>query len=272
MFGKRAYDVWKEEKNAGFIITLCREFDEAIGGGIRMKSITELVGQPGSGKTQFCLQLCVNVQIPKDLFGQGGAAVYIDTNRGFSLDRLREIAIATHERCKIVYRNENIPFKPESFTVDTILRNSHITFCKSYTDLLAAIYQLTTVIKNNPNVRLIVIDSFSYLFRSIEPSVNLIQISYEALSKLQQIADELHCAVVITNELTTRVTTEGDTEIVPALGESHLHRVNCQVTFGRDENNRKLFVANIDKCFVKCEKKVPFQITKDGVRTFNSCT
>lgn len=53
MFTKTAYDVWKEEREAGFIITLCKDFDEAIGGGIRVSSITELVGGPGTAKTQL---------------------------------------------------------------------------------------------------------------------------------------------------------------------------------------------------------------------------
>lgn len=35
------------------------------------------------------LQLCVNVQIPKNLRGLGGGAIFIDTNRGFSLDRIK---------------------------------------------------------------------------------------------------------------------------------------------------------------------------------------
>lgn len=53
MFSKSAYEVYKEEKENGYIITLCRDFDDAIGGGIRIGSITELVGGPGVGKTQF---------------------------------------------------------------------------------------------------------------------------------------------------------------------------------------------------------------------------
>lgn len=53
MFSKTAYDLWKEEKEAGFIITLCKDLDNAVGGGIRIGSITELVGAPGAGKTQF---------------------------------------------------------------------------------------------------------------------------------------------------------------------------------------------------------------------------
>lgn len=37
----------------------------------------------------FSLQLCVNVQIPESLFGLEGAAVFIDTNRGFTVNRLK---------------------------------------------------------------------------------------------------------------------------------------------------------------------------------------
>lgn len=53
MFQKTAYDLWKDERAAGCIVTLCKEFDDAIGGGIPIGSITEIVGGPGVGKTQF---------------------------------------------------------------------------------------------------------------------------------------------------------------------------------------------------------------------------
>lgn len=53
MFKKSAYEVWIEERDAGFIVTLCKDFDDALGGGIRVGSITEVVGGPGIGKTQF---------------------------------------------------------------------------------------------------------------------------------------------------------------------------------------------------------------------------
>lgn len=48
-----SYEIKKHEKAAGSIITLVKDIDEAIGGGIFMTNITELVGVPGSGKTQF---------------------------------------------------------------------------------------------------------------------------------------------------------------------------------------------------------------------------
>lgn len=67
--------------------------------------------------------------------------------------------------------------------------------------------------------------------------------------------------MVITNELTTHITPD-ETSIIPSLGESHLHRINYQITIGRDIDRPNLFVANIDKCFTKCEKEVPFRVSQ----------
>lgn len=67
--------------------------------------------------------------------------------------------------------------------------------------------------------------------------------------------------MVITNELTTHITPDGKKSIVPSLGESHSHRVNCQISIARDLDNQRLIVANVDKCFVQCEKKVAFQVS-----------
>lgn len=41
----------------------------------------------------YSLQLCVNVQIPTSLDGLAGSAVFIDTNHGFSMERLKGMRI-----------------------------------------------------------------------------------------------------------------------------------------------------------------------------------
>lgn len=53
MIMKSAYECWINEQAIKPIITLCKDFDDGIGGGIRIGAITELVGGPGAGKTQF---------------------------------------------------------------------------------------------------------------------------------------------------------------------------------------------------------------------------
>jgi len=55
---------------------------------------TELCGMSQTGKSQICFQLCLNVQIPKELGGVDGEALYIDTHGDFTTDRLLEMAKA----------------------------------------------------------------------------------------------------------------------------------------------------------------------------------
>ena len=66
-----AKDLFRSAEKDRPIITFCRSLDGILGGGIPIGQITEIYGQPGVGKTQLCMQLCVNVQIP-DAFGGCG--------------------------------------------------------------------------------------------------------------------------------------------------------------------------------------------------------
>lgn len=53
MFEKCASDIWQQEVQRSSIVTLCKDFDEAIDNGFPLGVITELVGAPGCGKTQI---------------------------------------------------------------------------------------------------------------------------------------------------------------------------------------------------------------------------
>lgn len=62
--------------------------DRILGGcGIPLGSLTEIVGESASGKTQLALQLCLAVQDPSQLHGGKYSLVDVDTcllivNRG----------------------------------------------------------------------------------------------------------------------------------------------------------------------------------------------
>jgi len=66
--------------------TLCG-LDEALGGGIPMGKLTEVVGPSGIGKTQFCLKLALLAALPEYCGGLDGRVVYIDTESKFSSRR-----------------------------------------------------------------------------------------------------------------------------------------------------------------------------------------
>ena len=66
--------------------------DSVVQGGIPCGSITEIVGECASGKTQICLQLLVSVQIAPCNGGLGASSVYIFTESYFPSRRLQQIA------------------------------------------------------------------------------------------------------------------------------------------------------------------------------------
>lgn len=69
-----------------YLPTGLHSLDRHLKGGLRVGTITEVVGQAGSGKTQVAMQLCVMAA----RYGQG--CVFIDTEKKLSLLRLQEIA------------------------------------------------------------------------------------------------------------------------------------------------------------------------------------
>ncbi|CAE1244586.1 XRCC3 [Acanthosepion pharaonis] len=50
----------------------CHLLDKALKGGIISRGITEIAGESASGKTQFCLQLSLTVQLPEENGGLAG--------------------------------------------------------------------------------------------------------------------------------------------------------------------------------------------------------
>ena len=59
-----------------------QEVDEVLQGGAREGQVLELVGEPGSGKTQMCMMLTAMTAT------RGERVVYVDTNNSFSGERL----------------------------------------------------------------------------------------------------------------------------------------------------------------------------------------
>ena len=61
--------------------------DRHLRGGIRVGTLTELVGRAGTAKTQLAMQMCV---LAASVHGLG--SVYIDTEQKLNLPRLKQIA------------------------------------------------------------------------------------------------------------------------------------------------------------------------------------
>jgi len=68
----------------------CPPLDDLIGGGIEEKTITEIFGEAGTGKTNICLQAA------RECADSGKKVAYIDSE-GVSLERLKQICVGYDE-------------------------------------------------------------------------------------------------------------------------------------------------------------------------------
>lgn len=124
------------------IATSCPALDQLLTGGVRIGHLTEIHGAAGCAKTQFCMQLCVNVQMPKSWDGQDADALFIDCESGFSSKRLLQIAAAPADQW---YDPPVDPIR--------ILHRVHVTRCTSADILRAFIcHKLCLILDRNPQV------------------------------------------------------------------------------------------------------------------------
>lgn len=83
-----------------------------------------------------------------------------------------------------------------TFNVTNILQNISYVYCTDYKDLMAIVLNLRNVLKEDPKLKLIVIDSFSFVMRQLEDASLRTRIIYEILTDLHAIALEYNVAVI----------------------------------------------------------------------------
>jgi DNA repair protein RadA len=66
--------------------------DRLLDGGLETQTVTEFYGEYGTGKSQICHRLCVNDQVPPEIGGLSGAALYIDTENTFRTERIVQMS------------------------------------------------------------------------------------------------------------------------------------------------------------------------------------
>ncbi|KAG8191539.1 hypothetical protein JTE90_019603 [Oedothorax gibbosus] len=256
-----AHDVLLDENSRPPISTSCKGLDAVLKGGVPVKKVVEICGCPGAGKTQMCMQLCVNVQIPESLGGVGGEAFFIDSEGSFVVQRLVQMANACVKHCKSIAHDTSI----EDFTVDKVLKGIHYYSCKSYTELIARVNLLSEFLTQHKKVALVVVDSIAFHFRyGFDGSYSLrTRLLNGIVQTLVKVANEHKIAVVLTNQMTTKILEDGSSHLVPALGDSWGHACAIRLILSHNEEVRQ---AHLFKSPSMAEAKVNYCITKDGVR------
>jgi len=227
--------------------------DKLLGGGIESQSITEFYGEYGSGKSQICHQLCVNVQLPLEQGGLGGAALYVDTENTFRTERIFQMSknqgLDPEEAIK------NIIFA-EAFTSD------HQMFLLENAD---------KVIKNN-GVRLIIVDSLTSHFRSEYLGREMLAERQQKLNKhmhmLIRLSRAFNAVAVVTNQVMSKPDAFFGDSIHPVGGHIVAHTSHSRV-FLRKSARGPVRIARLVSSPYLPEGEGVFRVSERGIEDVN---
>ncbi len=191
--GKEIMDRRKEIRK---LKTLVPEFDELLGGGMETQAITELYGEFGSGKSQIAHQMAVNVQLPEDLGGLNGSAVYIDTENTFRPERIEQMAAG-------------LELDIDLGTIEEVLERIHVARAHSSDHqmlLIDSARELANELRTSDRpVRLFIIDSLTSLFRSEYSGRGTLAARQQKLNRhmhdLFKLVDEHNAIGLVTNQV-----------------------------------------------------------------------
>uniref|UniRef100_A0A8V8TML3 DNA repair protein RAD51 homolog 3 n=1 Tax=Homo sapiens TaxID=9606 RepID=A0A8V8TML3_HUMAN len=202
---------------------------------------TEICGAPGVGKTQLCMQLAVDVQIPECFGGVAGEAVFIDTEGSFMVDRVVDLATACIQHLQLIaekHKGEEHRKALEDFTLDNILSHIYYFRCRDYTELLAQVYLLPDFLSEHSKVRLVIVDGIAFPFRHDLDDLSLRTRLLNGLAQqMISLANNHRLAVILTNQMTTKID-RNQALLVPALGESWGHAATIRLIFHWDRKQR----------------------------------
>lgn len=185
----RADELLKQRQNVLRLTTSSKILDELVGGGLETQTITEFYGEYGSGKSQVCHQLCVNVQLPPHQGGLGAGALYVDTENTFRTERL--VAMAQHQG-----------LDPEQVARNVIVADAYTSDHQIF-----LLENADKVVKEN-NIRLIIVDSLTSHFRSEYVGRETLALRQQKLNKhmhkLIRLARAFNAVAVVTNQVMSK--------------------------------------------------------------------
>lgn len=191
------------------------KLDETLHGGIPVGQLTEICGESGSGKSQFCMQLCLMVQLPLSLGGMNKAAVFISTESGLETKRLFELARYLPERY------------PKADKKDIIIKNPgdrvYTILCPDLESQEHIIQYQLPILFNRDKIGLVILDSVASNYRA-ELRYNRSKSHFRDLDNiakrgnqlgklamtLRTLAHQHEAAVVIANQVSDRIPRDYD--------------------------------------------------------------
>lgn len=178
----------KKREEVCYITTGSKNLDALLGGkGVETKSMTEAYGTYGSGKTQLGLSLAVNVQLPVDLGGANGKAVWIDSEGTFRPERIKQIAEA------------------KGANPEKVLKNIFVARALNSDHQILLIDRIGEMIKEGEPIKLVVIDSLTAHFRAEFSGRGQLADRQQKLNRylhtLLKLSEQYNLAIYVTNQV-----------------------------------------------------------------------
>ena len=222
--------------------------DTIVNGGLRTGGITEITGSAGSGKTQICLQLCAQVQLPEKEGGLDAQAAYISTEHGFASKRFEEI-------CETAVKN-----KRTTLTVKAMTDRVHVVRVQEADELWQTVNQACLLVQRL-NVKLVVIDSLTAIFRgefkgsSIVDMKDRAEMLLQLAARMKRCSHEYGCAFVVVNQVTAAMSNENNF-IIPSRFMSYIEQVSVKASLGMTWSNCVNDRIMIHRCRVHVAERV----------------
>lgn len=245
----RADELLKMRQNVLRLTTGSKSMDELLGGGLETQTITEFYGEYGSGKSQICHQLCVNVQLPPEQGGLGGGALYIDTENTFRTER-------------IVQMSQHLGLDPEEVSKNIIYADAYTSDHQMF-----LLENADEVIKEN-GVRLIVVDSLTSHFRSEYLGREMLAERQQKLNKhmhrLIRLARAFNVAAVVTNQVMSKPDVFFGNAVHPIGGHIVAHTSHTRVYLRKSARGRVRIARLVSSPYLPEGERV-FRVTENGV-------
>ena len=253
--------------------------DDALGGGIGTNMVTEISGEAGAGKTQVCLKLALQAQLPIERGGLGSTSkvFYLSCLEGeFPAKRLEDLATVLERKLRM---EDVVGEDGRQYTAKGFLDNVITHMCPNTDDLIEVLSSHVPDMIAKDNIRLVIIDSVAGVVRpefhvgvsNAEKGSNEAKLRKHVLFEVHRAAQKVvrrsGVALVVVNQVTSLMDSWGGplpgdetqqwangtvftmrdggllpgngNKIQPALGITWSHLVNERLLLIRDTQNMR---------------------------------
>ncbi|MEM4347000.1 MAG: DNA repair and recombination protein RadB [Candidatus Altiarchaeota archaeon] len=210
-------------------ISIQKDFDKLIGGGLISGNITHIYGPPASGKTNFAMIAMKNA-------AKEGKVIFIDSEGGFSIERLKQIS-------------------GEEF--ENVLKNLLLIEPTDYDEQKVAIKKLDELVPK-VSAKLVIVDSIAVLYR-LEEEKDVKELGRQ-LAQLLKVARKNNIPVLITNQVYTDINTQ---KVVPIGGD--ILRYWAKIVISLEKFNDRRFAILEKHKFLPEGAKLEFKICEKGI-------